>query len=68
MNTSATSNVEPETLRRYAAEVAEIQLSDKELEAVAELLGTLLKEIRELDMLELADVEPLHRLRLEKWS
>ena len=68
MNTSTTSGVEPETLRRYAVEVAGIHLSDKELAAVAELLRNLLKEIHALDELELADVEPLHRLRLEKWS
>lgn len=68
MNTSATPNVEPETLRRFAAEVAGIRLSDKELAAVAELFGNLLKEIRALDELDLGDVEPLHRLRLEKWS
>ena len=68
MSASATSSVEPETLRRYAAEVAGIHLGDKELEAVAELLGNLLKEIHDLDELDLNDVEPLHRLRLEKWT
>ena len=60
--------IEPETLRRFAAEVAGIQLSEKELTAVADLLGKLLEEVEALEHMDLADVEPIHRLRLDRWT
>ena len=68
MDKPQTRKVEPETLRRFAAEVAGVQLSEKELTAVAELLGKLLEEVALLDQMDLADVEPIHRLRLERWT
>ena len=68
MSRQQSHKVAPETLRRVAAELARIRLSEKELAAVAELLGNLLEEIAELDRMDLADVEPIHRLRLERWT
>ena len=68
MDKPQTRKVEPETLRRFAAEVAGIRLNEKELTEVADLLGKLLDEVAKLDQMDLADVEPIHRLRLERWS
>lgn len=68
MLTNQPARITPETVGRFASEVAGLRLDRAALEPIATLLDSLLAEVRALDKMELADIEPLHRFRLERWS
>lgn len=52
----------PEALKKMAEEVAGISMSDEELDLTATRLDGLLSAVRELEELDLGELEPLYTI------
>jgi hypothetical protein len=60
-------DLDPETIRRMAADLVKISLSPAEIDALSKLLGPLMEEIRKVAPADRAGAEPELTVTVEEW-